>query len=141
VSFYLDTSAIYSFVFADAHSQRIDNWIARRAAPIFISDWAEAEFYALVWRRLRGGGLTSDAAKIGIGEFEAFVRLHARGLSLSPSSAGVLAANLARDPALKLSAADALHLALAASDGLGLVTFDDRLADAAKARGYRVETL
>ena len=140
MSFYLDTNAIYSYIFSDAHSQRIDNWIARRAAPIFISDWVEAEFYALVWRRLRGGGLTSDAAKIGIGEFEAFVRLHARGLSLSPS-AGVLAASLARDPALKLSAADALHLARAANDGLSLVTFDDRLADAAKARGYRVETL
>jgi predicted nucleic acid-binding protein len=42
---------------------------------------------------------------------------------------------------LKLSAAESLHLALAAIDGLSLVTFDDRLADAAKARGYSVETL
>jgi predicted nucleic acid-binding protein len=140
VSFYIDTNAIYSFVFADAHSQRIDNWIVRQAAPIFLSDWAKSEFYALVWRRVRGGGLTGDAAKIGIGEFEAFIRDHTRGLSLSPS-AGVLAASLARDAALKLSAADPLHLALAAIDGLSLVTFDDRLADAAKARGYSVERL
>ena len=140
MSFYIAANAIYSFVFADAHSQRIDNWTVRQTAPIFVSDWAKADFYALVWRRVRGGGMTGDATKIGIGEFEVFIRDHAKGLSLA-HSAGVLAASLARDPALKLSAADALHLALAATDGLGLVTFDDRLADAAKARGYRVETL
>lgn len=81
-----------------------------------------------------------DVAAAALIEFDTFMAGRAQRLPQSPS-AGVLAANLARDPALKLSAADALHLALAAIDGLSLVTFDDRLADAAKARGYRVETL
>jgi predicted nucleic acid-binding protein len=138
VSFYLDTNAIYAFIFADAHSTRIDHWLVRQSAPIVVGDWVKAEFYALVWRRVRGGGLKADAAAIGITDFDTFVTSKAQGLALSPS-AGALAANLARDPLLKLSAADALHLASAADGSHVLVTFDARLADAAKARVYPVE--
>jgi predicted nucleic acid-binding protein len=47
--------------------------------------------------------------------------------------------DLARDPLLKLSAADALHLASAADGGHILVTFDARLADAARARAVPLE--
>ena len=51
------------------------------------------------------------------------------------------AAALARDPALKLSAADALHLALCGEGGHSLVTFDLRLIEAARVRGYSVESI
>jgi predicted nucleic acid-binding protein len=40
---------------------------------------------------------------------------------------------------LKLSAADALHLALSSEAGHCLITFDTRLAEAAHSRGYEVE--
>jgi predicted nucleic acid-binding protein len=138
LSFYLDTNAIYSYVFEDAHSQRIDDWIASRRAPIVVSDWAEAEFYALVGRRTRSGGLTPEAVDVGIRDFVTLAYEHAQRLSLS-AAAGALAANLARDPKLKLSAADALHLALSAHGDHCLVTFDERLAEAARARGFAVE--
>jgi predicted nucleic acid-binding protein len=49
------------------------------------------------------------------------------------------AAELARALELKLSAADALHLALSAEGRHCLVTFDARLADAALAAGFRAE--
>jgi predicted nucleic acid-binding protein len=79
-----------------------------------------------------------DTAALGIGDFDAFLANKAGTFALSPS-AGALAAELARDPLLKLSAADALHLASAADGGYVLVTFDARLADAARARTYAVE--
>jgi predicted nucleic acid-binding protein len=138
VSFYLDTNAIYAFIFANAHSTRIDHGLARQSAPVLVSDWVKAEFCALVWRRVRGGGLQLDAAGIGLADFDAFVSNKAQYLALS-ASAGALAANLARDPLLKLSAADALHLASAADGGHVLVTFDLRLADAARVRGISLE--
>lgn len=62
----------------------------------------------------------------------------ARNVCRTPAS-GALAALLARDPGLKLSAADALHLALSAEGGHCLVTFDVRLIEAARARGYSSE--
>ena len=140
MSFSLDTSFLVSILFVDAHTARAFAWLGAGGRQIWVGDWAATELFALVHRRVRGGLITADVAAAALIDFDAFMAGRARSLPHSPA-AGVLAANLARDPALKLSAADALHLALAASDGLSLVTFDDRLADAAKACGYRVETL
>ena len=138
MSFFLDTNAIYSFIFGDAHSARIDNWLQSQSGVLLIGDYVQTEFYALVGRRARGGGLTAQAASVGVADFAAFVARSAQTLALSPS-AGALAVELARDPQLKLSAPDALHLASAADAGHVLVTFDQRLADAARARGYHAE--
>ncbi len=129
--FYLDTSAVYSFVFEDAHSAKIDRWIDKNRSVLVVSDWLETEFFALVNRRVRTGGLTHDAADIGLADFETLVRESAQRIRLSPV-VGARATQLARDPKLKLSAADALHLALSAEDGHCLVTFDMRLAEAGR---------
>jgi predicted nucleic acid-binding protein len=80
-------------------------------------------------------GAVADAALL---EFQAFAERRAERLSQC-ASAGALAAQLARDAALKLSAADALHLALSTEGPHGLVTFDLRLAEAAQAAGFSAE--
>ncbi|MGA9849960.1 MAG: type II toxin-antitoxin system VapC family toxin, partial [Roseiarcus sp.] len=103
-----------------------------------ISDWAATEFFALAHRRVRAGVLGADAANAALRDFDAFAGNSAQRLSHSAAS-GALAALLARDPGLKLSAADALHLALSAEGGHRLVTFDVRLIEAARARGYSSE--
>jgi predicted nucleic acid-binding protein len=138
MSFYLDTNAIYSFIFGDSHSARMDNWLQAPSGLLIIGDYVQTEFHALVGRRVRGGGLTSHAASVGIADFDAFLARRAQTLALSPA-AGALAVELARDPSLKLSAPDALHLACAAQGDHVLVTFDQRLADAARVRAYPVE--
>jgi predicted nucleic acid-binding protein len=120
LSFYLDTNAVYSYIFEDAHSTRIDQWIDRNRTALVISDWLETEFCALVHRRLRDGGLTAEATRVGMADFDVLAR--------------------ERTLRLPLSAADALHLALSAESGHCLVTFDIRLANAAKALGFAVET-
>ncbi len=140
MSFYLDTNFVYSILFADAHTPRAFGWLGVNPSQLHVGDWVATELFALVNRRARSGLVAQDLAKAALADFDAFVSSKAQSLALSPS-AGALAATLARDPLLKLSAADALHLASAADGGHVLVTFDVRLADAARTRAYPVATL
>ena len=138
MSYCLDTNILISLFFVDAHSARAFAWLERAAEPICISDWAATEFFALAHRRVRAGLLNADVANVALLDFAAFAGNRARRLPQTPAS-GALAVLLASDPALKLSAADALHLALSADGGHCLVTLDSRLAEAARARGSNVE--
>jgi predicted nucleic acid-binding protein len=138
VSYCLDTNFLVSILFADAHTARAFAWLERLPEPIYVSDWAATEFFALIRRRMRTGLLDADVADTALLEFDAFAGARARRLSHS-ATAGALAALLARDPTLKLSAADALHLALSAGGNHSLVTFDVRLAEAARAAGFNAE--
>ena len=62
---------------------------------------------------MRAGLLSTGIANAALLDFDAFAGSRVRRLSHSPA-AGALAALLARDSALKLSAADALQLGLSA---------------------------
>lgn len=138
MSFCLDASFLVSILFADAHTTRAFAWLGRGTGDVLVSDWAVTELFAVLNRRVRAGLIAANVASLALTDFDTFMAWRARRLPQS-AAAGALAANLARDPALKLSAADALHLALSADGGHCLVTFDERLADAARARLYRVE--
>jgi len=138
MSFYLDTNFVYSTLFADAHTSLALRWLRANPSDLNVCDWTATEMFALISRRARSGLIAQDVASAALADFDAFVTNRARSIALSPS-AGALAANLARDPLLKLSAADALHLASAAEGGHVLVTFDVRLADAARARAFPME--
>lgn len=140
MSFYLDTSVLFSLFVEDAHSPRADAWFEAKPRDVIVSAWAGAEFAAVIRRLQRSGELTAGAGRELLAAFDAWRREHAGGLDLNPA-AGVLAENLARDVSHKLSAADALHLALAVAAGAGLVTFDKRLGAAAKARKCKVEKI
>jgi len=131
LSFYLDTNVLLSLFFQDAGSDAAAKWLEHALAPFAISDWSEAEFHAVVNRWVRSGALSLSAAKSGAGDFDEFARMFTSRLQLS-AGAGELAAQMTRDAAMKLAAADALHLALAVSGGHSLVTFDQRLAEAAR---------
>jgi predicted nucleic acid-binding protein len=139
VSFCLDANFIVSILFVDSNTARAFAWLERNRARLLVSDWTATELFALVQRRVRTGLLSGEVAMAALAEFDAFARERAESLRLSPA-AGARAAGLARDAALKLSAADALHLALSAEGDHCLVTFDIRLADAAKARSFAFET-
>ena len=138
MSFCLDTNFVVSILFVDSYTARAFGWLERNRARLFVSDWVATELFALIQRRVRTGTLSGDIATAAIAEFHAFAGDRAERLLLSPA-AGARAAGFARNPALKLSAADALHLALSVEGGHCLVTFDVRLADAGKALGFEVE--
>jgi uncharacterized protein len=138
VSYNLDTSFLVSILFVDSHTDHAFEWLEHARQQIYVSDWVAAELFALVQRRVRKGLLEAEIAAVALIEFDVFaVDLWPRP-PLS-ARAGALAALLARDATLKLSAADSLHLAIGADGEHCLVTFDLRLAAAARARGYPVE--
>lgn len=138
MSYSLGADVVLSTLFVDARTQRAFAWLEKGPKGLYVSDWVAAELYALVQRRARAGLIPAETASAALREFDAFAGARAQRLSQS-AAAGALAADLARDPALKLSAADALHLALSAHADHCLVTFDQRLAEAAEARGFAVE--
>jgi predicted nucleic acid-binding protein len=138
VSYCLDTSFLVSILFPDPHTSRAFAWLEALPRTIYVSDWAATEFFALVRRRTRTALVNPEVAEAALVEFEAFASSRAQRLPQS-APAGAHAAELARAPELKLSAADALHLALSAEGCHCLVTFDARLADAALAAGFRAE--
>jgi uncharacterized protein len=138
VSYCLDTSFLVSVLFRDSHTSRAFAWLERMPGPIYVSDWAATEFFALVRRRMRAGLIGPEVAEASLLEFEAFAIGRAQRVPQS-APAGAHAAELARDPELKLSAADALHLALSAGGAHCLVTFDARLAEAARAASFDAE--
>ena len=121
MTYYLDTNLVYSILFADAHTIRAFDWLRKTTNGLIVGDWTATEVFALVHRRVRSGLLIPSDAQAGLADFDTFVSRHAQSQGLS-RSAGALAVNLARDPRLKLSAADALHPAAAADGGHVLVS-------------------
>ena len=138
MSFCLDTNVLVSIFFADVHSTRAFAWLERVPEPICVSDWL----------RLNSSRLLTVAFELGCSTRTPRMRPSlistpspgiARNVCRTPPPLGRLRRSSRATPGLKLSAADALHLALSAEGGHCLVTFDFRLIEAARARGYSSE--
>jgi hypothetical protein len=125
VATYLDSSAIVKLAVREPESAALRRWL-RRKRPLVTSALARTE----VLRAL----LPAGEEAVGRG------RAVLRGLALLRVNDRVLeAAGLLLPVALR--SLDAIHLATARElgDELGsLVTYDDRLAEAARALGHRV---
>lgn len=139
MNFYLDTNVLLSLFLDDSHSAKVDAWLEAGLRPIAVSAWAEAEFASVVLRSVRQRVIAKAAATEVLEDFDRWLRKSAARLDLSPE-AGALAARLARDHGLKLTAPDALHLAMAMVAGATLVTLDKWLALAARREDHPVET-
>jgi uncharacterized protein len=132
MGFYLDTSFLVSLFIHDAHSQVAGRWIRASDGDIAVSAWAEAEFAAVIRRKARNLEIPAGDVRLIQADFDAWKSEAAKHLDVVPAAAE-RAALLARDDREKLSAPDALHLALSMLNRLMLVTFDDRLAATASA--------
>lgn len=122
---YLDSSAIVKLVVRDAESSALRQYLRRRS-PLVSSALARTE----VLRTLLAAGVDAVARGRAVLDRVALVRVNDRILN----AAGVLA------PA-DLRSLDAIHLAtaLALEDDLrALVTYDDRMATAARQLDCRV---
>lgn len=83
-------------------------------------------------------GLTALDAALALGKFDLWIKNTAQ-LLLCAKEDMIFAETLVRDFSTKLSAPDAIHLAIAGANGLVLTTFDERLA--AAARMQKIETV
>ena len=131
---YLDASAVLPLFLADMHTDAMREWATDATWVVVLSDFGAAEFAAAISRAVRIGRLNEAAAATVLALFD---RWRAQ-TEQRRAGGGDMAAceSLVRDFRLKLNATDALHLAIASAENAPLVTFDERLATAARAIGH-----
>lgn len=135
--YYIDTSVLVAFYYPEPMSDRIESFLRDCQQPA-ISRLTEVEFHSALAKRCRMGEMTGDDAERLSASFLSHVE---RGmytlLSLTDEHFRLACRWVAlQEPALK--SLDALHLAVAATRGLTMVTADRQLARAAEAQAVSV---
>lgn len=128
---YLDTSLIVSLLVEETVSDRARAWVVeqRSSAEFLISWWIETEVASALAKKVR-------EAQIGIADRDHALDAFRMLIVASAETVSVVrehfktAERLCLNAAAGLRAADALHLAVAASNDAALCTMDKRLADA-----------
>ena len=116
-------------------------WLEKQAAgALHVSGWVQAEFASALSMKQRMGHLDAAQAAEVMTLFSASVEQACRRVSIEEADFA-LAARLVADPSSGLRAGDALHLAMAARQGLALVTLDSILAQAAVRFGVQARLL
>ena len=115
----------------DAHSSKADAWLTRARPTLLASDLCTVEFAAVVSRRVRMNRLTAETANLALGKFDDWLSRAVQIVRSAPEQMAT-AGQIVRDFPSKLSAPDAIHLAITRHSGATLATFDDRLAEAAQ---------
>ncbi|HEY8063223.1 MAG TPA: type II toxin-antitoxin system VapC family toxin [Methylosinus sp.] len=136
MSFYLDANLLVALFVSDVHSAATDAWIDSNPGELFIGDFARIEFAAVLSRRFRVEPASETIMREALDDFDEWARRMTTPIDTLPRDMA-LADRLMRDFALKLSAPDALHLALCENRDYTLVTFDLRLAEAARRGGAK----
>ena len=128
---YLDTSVVVALLLQDMHSSRADAWLIRTKPTLLVSDFCSVEFAAVVSRRVRMSALTAGNASLALRRFDDWLSRPVQVVRCT-SEQMAAAGQIVRDFTTKLSAPDAIHLAITRHLGATLATFDDRLAAAAQ---------
>jgi predicted nucleic acid-binding protein len=131
VNHYLDTSVVVALLLQDMHSSKADAWLIRTKPTFLVSDFCSIEFAAVVSRRVRMNGLTAESASLILRSFDDWLSRPVQVIRCGPEQMAA-AGQIVRDFTTKLSAPDAIHLAITRHVGATLATFDDRLAGAAR---------
>ncbi|WP_236697459.1 type II toxin-antitoxin system VapC family toxin [Sphingomonas sp. Leaf357] len=105
---------------------------------LYVSEWCDTEVSSALALKLRTGALSVEKRAEALAMWRGW---RDRVLTLSPVASNhfTAAAGFVDQHMLGLRAGDALHLAIAASAGLRIVTLDRTMADAAPALGIPVE--
>jgi predicted nucleic acid-binding protein len=136
---YLDTSVLAAVFFDDAHSPRAGRFMASAGADLMVSDYAAAEFAAVVGRQVRMRRLTADEARVGFADFDVWMARTTQRLAVVSGDVRAAEAILRRLD-LNVRAPDALHLVIVQRSGGTLATFDKGMAASAEVLGIPVAT-
>ncbi len=137
---YLDTSVLVALYLPEPMSARVQG-LCSRIQAIFVSGLSEVEFHSAVSRRVRVNEISKDDAlkvlslfKVHIdGGFYRMIVLEQRDYALARDWLATFST--------PLRALDALHLAVAFSNGLAVVTADKVLAESARHFGVKHKLL
>ena len=139
--FYLDTSAAVASITQEEHSERIWGWLGDHAeAPILCSGWVATEVSSALSIKVRTGAFTLEQRVAAWNDWRRFRDASLADIAIIADHFETAAAFCDR-PDLGLRAGDALHLAIAQSGGLALVTLDRTMADAALLLGIPIERI
>jgi len=139
--FYLDASAAVAAVTQEAHSERIWAWLNDNAeAPILCSGWTATEVASALSIKVRTGAFSMEDRLSAWNSWRRFRDASLADIAVLPDHFET-AARMCDRPDLNLRASDALHIAIAESGGLKLVTFDATMASAALQLGVPVEPI
>ncbi len=132
---YLDTSILVAALTAEAETARMQTWIAAQDPDdLIISPWVVTEFSAALSIKIRMGQLGAGHHGRVLATFSRLVEESFVTLQVS-DDVFRRAARLADRSETGLRAGDALHLAVAAEEGLAVATLDRRLAEAGRMLG------
>jgi uncharacterized protein len=137
---YLDTSVVAPFYWQEQLSAVVQELLGNES-EIALSQLVEVELFSALSRRVRMGEISQNQAGAIAERFEMhiayrfYTRLPVEALHYS------LAQEWIRKFDTPLRTLDALHLAIASSQGIGLITADRGLAGSAEAFGIEVQLL
>lgn len=138
---YIDTSVWVAALCREPFTAMAQAWLEKQAAgALHVSGWVQAEFASALSMKQRVGHLDAAQAAEVMTLFSATIEQACQRVSVDEADFA-LAARLVADPSSGLRAGDALHLAMAARQGLALVTFDSVLAKAAVRFGVQARWL
>ncbi len=137
MSVYFDASLIVSLFINDDSNERAEAYLRETSPTVCVSDFAAAEFSSALNRRVRMGLLSAREARAAFGEFDTWRIRVAIRLETTAADMGMADSYLRRLD-LPLRTPDALNIALADKADAPLATFDQRMAECAKALGVAV---
>jgi uncharacterized protein len=140
LSVYLDTSLVIPFFLADPFAVRAKAYLSSRPTGVVASDFVAAEFADVVARRCRAKSMTEAEGRLAFANFDQWIAQYTANALIEPSDFRD-AERFIRRLDLPLRAPDAIHLAIARRLGAELATFDQRMADSARALGIPVAAL
>lgn len=137
MSFYIDTSVLVAYYCPEGLSDKAEEFLTTHSQPA-ISALTELELFSAVSRKIREGGLSKrDANRIVAtfishtdGRFYTYLPVQLHHYRLARDWIGLFK--------LGLKSLDALHLAIASSEGLTIVSGDRNLSKSAEALGLKV---
>jgi predicted nucleic acid-binding protein len=134
VSVYLDASVLVALFTNDPLTARAETFLRADQLILIVSDFAAAEFSSVIARHVRTKDIRKDDARIVFSNFDTWT---ARTTQRAPISvADIIAAEiLLRRLDLALRTPDAINIAMAQRMGATLVTFDKKMAAAARSIG------
>lgn len=136
---YVDTSVLVAALTREARTQELQNWLGTQTAgELLVSEWVITEFSSALSVKLRNGQLAARERSDALAVFNQIIEdsFLVAGVERSDFRA---AARLSDHYATGLRAGDALHLAVAASNGATIFTLDRTLVSAADALGISAE--
>jgi len=134
LSFYVDTSVLVAYYSPESLSDKAEKFLTTHRQPA-ISALTELEFFSAVSRKVREGGISKRDANRIIATFIShkdnklytYLPVQPHHYTLARDWIGLFK--------LSLKSLDALHLAIASSEGLTIVSADRNLLRSAEALG------